>query len=235
MFSSASVLVSLTLARAIGIVRADRVTPVLAEPALAFSLAQALLLCERRERLVGLALVPALRALRTSQPGTGLSFTFALAFLAAVALAAALAAISPPGLAAALAAEAVLATEPTLPPGLAFSGAEAALLTVELALLQVVLALPLILFRVAVACICQVRVDLVFLTVIVLGILFVVDRVAVFVVVVVSLRFFPARVPLGGPVPGFFALTSSSSGLACLLYTSPSPRDATLSRMPSSA
>ena len=31
------------------------------------------------------------------------------------------------------------------------------------------------------------------------------------------------------------ALTSSNSPKTCLLYTSPSPRDATLSRMPSSA
>ena len=36
---------------------------------------------------------------------------------------------------------------------------------------------------------------------------------------------------LGINVPGGFAITSS----ACLLYTSPSPRDRTRSRMPSSA
>mgnify|MGYP003306728330 CR=1 FL=1 len=145
MFSSASV-VSLALARAIGRPRANRVTPVLAEPAFSFSLAKALLLCERRERLVGLALVPALRALRTSQPGTGLAFAFALAFLAAVALATALAAEPAVGLATAFAAEAVLASEPALPPGPALAGAEAALLTVEFALLQVNLAFLLILF-----------------------------------------------------------------------------------------
>ena len=91
MFSGASVLVPLALARAIGRPRADRVTAVLADPAL-LALAQALLLRERRERVVGLALVPALRALRRSQPGTGLAFALAFAFLAAVALAAALAA-----------------------------------------------------------------------------------------------------------------------------------------------
>ena len=38
-------------------------------------------------------------------------------------------------------------------------------------------------------------------------------------------------------IPGFlgFACDSPSSSMTCLLYTSPSPRDATLSRMPSSA
>ena len=45
------------------------------------------------------------------------------------------------------------------------------------------------------------------------------------------------------PYPGFptdlqaqfMALMALGSGISCLLYTSPSPRDATLSRMPSSA
>ena len=36
-------------------------------------------------------------------------------------------------------------------------------------------------------------------------------------------------------LPGAFTPTCSSQQLPCLLYTSPSPRDATLSRMPSSA
>ena len=144
MFSNVSV-VPVALARAIGRPRADRVNPVLAEPVLSFSLAKALLLRERRERLVGLALVPALRAFRMSQPGTGLAFAFALAFLAAEALATALAAEPAVGLPAALAAEAVLASEPALPSGPALAGAEAALLTVELALLQVDLALLLVL------------------------------------------------------------------------------------------
>ena len=36
-------------------------------------------------------------------------------------------------------------------------------------------------------------------------------------------------------VNGYFVSESSSTPSACLLYTSPSPRDATLSRMPSSA
>ena len=40
---------------------------------------------------------------------------------------------------------------------------------------------------------------------------------------------------IGGLVGGDSAQTSSALGGACLLYTSPSPRDATLSRMPSSA
>ena len=42
----------------------------------------------------------------------------------------------------------------------------------------------------------------------------------------------------GEDVKGLFTLSFSSTGsgvLSCLLYTSPSPRDATLSRMPSSA
>ena len=38
------------------------------------------------------------------------------------------------------------------------------------------------------------------------------------------------NVALSGDIDG-----GLSSGLTCLLYTSPSPRDATLSRMPSSA
>ena len=38
-----------------------------------------------------------------------------------------------------------------------------------------------------------------------------------------------------GSVWGFVCGVASAATLACLLYTSPSPRDATLSRMPSSA
>ena len=41
------------------------------------------------------------------------------------------------------------------------------------------------------------------------------------------------RNPLAGP--GVLGITSGGSLGVCLLYTSPSPRDATLSRMPSSA
>ena len=41
---------------------------------------------------------------------------------------------------------------------------------------------------------------------------------------------------LGGTLPGpFDALLDHNHHMTCLLYTSPSPRDATLSRMPSSA
>ena len=39
----------------------------------------------------------------------------------------------------------------------------------------------------------------------------------------------------GPPIRGQFGLSSENATEACLLYTSPSPRDATLSRMPSSA
>ena len=41
--------------------------------------------------------------------------------------------------------------------------------------------------------------------------------------------------PLLTRVSGLETALNESKALACLLYTSPSPRDATLSRMPSSA
>ena len=40
---------------------------------------------------------------------------------------------------------------------------------------------------------------------------------------------------LGQPAPAFGQHTGGTLQDACLLYTSPSPRDATLARMPSSA
>ena len=39
----------------------------------------------------------------------------------------------------------------------------------------------------------------------------------------------------GGPGGYAAAFLAADEGMDCLLYTSPSPRDATLSRMPSSA
>ena len=43
------------------------------------------------------------------------------------------------------------------------------------------------------------------------------------------------RKPGGARIPRWIYFFHSTLGLRCLLYTSPSPRDATLSRMPSSA
>ena len=48
----------------------------------------------------------------------------------------------------------------------------------------------------------------------------------------------PADAPAAAPAPAAFVdedVSVESNCMACLLYTSPSPRDATLSRMPSSA
>ena len=46
---------------------------------------------------------------------------------------------------------------------------------------------------------------------------------------------FKRIVELGKPVVGFTIVPGLLHPKSCLLYTSPSPRDATLSRMPSSA
>ena len=51
-----------------------------------------------------------------------------------------------------------------------------------------------------------------------------------------SLNYHDYLVAIGGiPVPDGRIPMSDGAGEICLLYTSPSPRDATLSRMPSSA
>ena len=54
-----------------------------------------------------------------------------------------------------------------------------------------------------------------------------------------SVKWFFPRAPYFAPTPKKKGFTwfegSDNKGWSCLLYTSPSPRDATLSRMPSSA
>ena len=53
--------------------------------------------------------------------------------------------------------------------------------------------------------------------------------------VVSKLEGHPAISELEIAGPGFINIRPTAAALTCLLYTSPSPRDATLSRMPSSA
>ena len=63
------------------------------------------------------------------------------------------------------------------------------------------------------------------------------DAYQLLVAVLLSAQCTDARVNI--VTPGLFAKASTAQDMAvledCLLYTSPSPRDATLSRMPSSA